>query len=170
MQTWDGKKKGRENLFNLDRLEALVDELMEELMSDEEFERLDGGKPVIFGFSLRFDQAGKPRLEEFGNVKRKADKLVKTTAREPLVDVSRDGENVVISAELPGVAKKDLKVNGTQASVILEVRGERPFYKEIALGQRIVPGSVKALFKNGILEVSLRTLPPARGGKEIAVY
>ncbi|MBS3063372.1 MAG: Hsp20/alpha crystallin family protein [Candidatus Diapherotrites archaeon] len=165
-----------------ERLEELMDELMQELMEVEGFEALDGRNPVLFGFSMRFDADGRPRIEEFGNVKPRVGAPLgiptggQSGARQeggawqPLVDVNRQGEQATISVELPGIRREDLKVRVAKSAVTVQVEGDTPYYKEIEFGERIAAGSVKALYKNGILEIGLKTEHPTRNGKAVRVH
>ncbi len=174
MLPWEKRPKlDKQTPYNMERLEELVDELMAELMSDEELEELSQGKsPVVMGFTVRFDAQGKPQIEEFGNARRKpAPEPVKVESRPPLVDIQRDkaSNKAVISVELPGVARKELKVGKSKDSVIIDVKGERAYHKEVVLGQPIDPASVKATFKNSILEVNLKLLGFTREGTKVKV-
>lgn len=177
MLPWEKKPKlDKQTPYNMERLEELVDELMSELMSDEELDELSQGKsPVVMGFTVRFDGRGKPQIEEFGNARRKpTPEPVKVESRQPLVDLQRDkdGHKAVISVELPGVARKELKVGKSKDSIIIDVKGECAYHKEVVLGEPIDPTSVKATFKNGILEINLKLLPPAKAGdgKEVRIH
>ena len=88
----------------------------------------------------------------------------------PEVDVfERDGK-FVISADLPGMTKDDIKVDVTDDAVVIEgqrkqeheersegiYRTERSyghFRRQIPLPEGVKPDTIKATFKNGVLEV-----------------
>ena len=94
-------------------------------------------------------------------------------AREPLVDVIDEGENIRVIIELPGVKKEDidLRVKGNKLVVKAEVKEEKKeenkgryyseriyktFYRTIPLPGEVDEKSAKAEYKNGILEVTLK--------------
>lgn len=152
MEPWTKKRKLRD-LFT--DLEDMVDSLIGELEKDID-RREFSDKPLLLGFSLRMDPHGRPVIEEFGNVKRKGRDIIKPTTREPLVDIQEEGRLVTITAELPGAEKKNIQIKTEDNRVIIDVKGENQFYKEVTLDTLVLPKSAKAKFKNGILELSLR--------------
>jgi|GEM_PF-1818057 len=130
---------------------------------DEIFERmfraLKSGKirePLYYGFStgeLLADAMAKPVHETHALA----------NAREPFTDVivnDKVGE-VVIIAEMPGVAKEDIGINAAKDSI--EIRAEtrdRNYYKNLPLDVEIDPNSTGAKYNNGILEIKARLKKP----------
>ena len=97
----------------------------------------------------------------------------------PSVEVYEDKDRVTVKAELPGVTQDDLSVNVTEDT--LTISGERKnkrednegstlfsetiygnFHRAIPLKQAVKLDETKAVFKDGILEV---TLPKAEESK-----
>jgi len=97
----------------------------------------------------------------------------------PLVDIAEDEGDYIISAELPDVAREDVKV--TVENGILTISGERKFEKEeknkrwhrversygsfarsFALPENGDVGKVNAEFKNGMLKVRVAKSEAAR--------
>ncbi|MDR2352115.1 MAG: Hsp20/alpha crystallin family protein [Deltaproteobacteria bacterium] len=97
----------------------------------------------------------------------------------PLINVGEDDDSIIISAELPGVKAEDLNISVKNDTVI--VKGEKKvgphpqeanFYRKerhegvfsriVTLPSKIEAEKVEALFKNGILTV---TLPKAAEAK-----
>ena len=125
----------------------------------------DGSKvrewgPFVYGYSVTIGPDGKPQVREFGNVKPGAElgrpRIDIKEEREPLVDImAADGEVKVI-AELPGADKKDIKLEGTENSLVISVdTPERKYYKEVELPAKVDPKKAKSSYKNGVLEVTL---------------
>lgn len=97
----------------------------------------------------------------------------------PHVDVIDRDENIVVRAALPGIKKKDLEVSATSHSLTIRGRSsyedkyeKGEFYrKEIAYGNFLrtisLPAAVRedkisAVFKEGLLEVTLPKLESAK--------
>ncbi|VVB50507.1 Small heat shock protein HSP16.5 [uncultured archaeon] len=123
------------------------------------------GKPIVYGFSMKVGPDGKPRIEEFGNAPVRSLPNADVTAgqREPLVDVIDGAEEITVIAELPGVDKKDIRLEADDdiLSIRVDTAG-RKYAKEIELPAEVDVENVKANYKNGILEVKLARKEPAK--------
>ncbi len=90
----------------------------------------------------------------------------------PAVNIWTNEDDLIVSAELPGIKADDIDLNITADSLVLS--GERKpaevgegiryhrqersfgrFNRSIQLPFMVDPGKAKAVFKNGILEISL---------------
>lgn len=104
----------------------------------------------------------------------------------PAVDIYEEEDRIVIKAELPGMEKKDIKVNVEDHILILEGerseenevkkenyhRNERAFgkfHRSFALPADIDPDKVNAEFKDGVLKVEIPR-PEERKPKKITVH
>ena len=131
--------------------------------------------PFVYGYSITMGPDGKPIVREFGNVKpslragpRGVPKLEVKEEREPLVDVIVN-DDVKVVAELPGVDKKDIKLDASDRALTITVNTEdHKYYKKIDLPTDIDPDSSKASYKNRVLEVTLAKRQK-REGKGIRV-
>jgi HSP20 family protein len=98
----------------------------------------------------------------------------------PLIDLQRHNGDLVISAELPGLKKDELKVQVTEDQLVVEGerkrehedehgdyhRSERSygrFYRSIPLPEGAKTDQVKAELKDGVLTV---TIPAPEAGKK----
>ena len=136
--------------------------------------------PFVYGYSMTIGPDGKPKIREFGNVKPSNDPekcgidqpcLDVKEEREPLVDiVDTDGEIKVI-VELPGVAKEDITLRGTEDSLTISVDvADRKYFKEIDVPTKIDPKKAKTSYKNGVLEVTLPKVEEKKpSGEEIKI-
>lgn len=104
----------------------------------------------------------------------------------PRVDVRRRDGQVVVSADLPGLAPEDVRVSIADHSLVIEgerrfdrvderedvYRAERiygRFRRAIPLPEGVEVDSAEARFDNGVLEISVRA-PDAEGrGREIEI-
>lgn len=104
----------------------------------------------------------------------------------PVVDIYENEDAIVIKAELPGIDKKDIKVDLKDRVLTLEgersreneVKKEDYYRKERAFGRfqrsftlsaEIDPEKIKAEFKDGVLKVEIPK-PEEKKPKKIAVH
>ena len=95
-----------------------------------------------------------------------------TSQLQPLLDVYETDNNIEVSVDLPGVEKKDVKVNLSNG--LLTISGERKntsgestegriwqetllgtFKRSLELTDAVIEDKIKAHFKNGVLKISL---------------
>jgi HSP20 family protein len=124
-----------------------------------------GGKvkewgPFIYGYSMTVGPDGKSQIQEFGNVKpetwRGRPRLDVKEKREPLADVITTDREIKVIVELPGVAKKDIKLRGTKTSLSVSAdTNQRKYFKKLELPE-VNPKSAKSKYINGVLEVVLK--------------
>jgi len=117
--------------------------------------------PIVYGYSVKIGQDGKPIVRKFGNVDSSpgfiGGGISVKEQREPLVDIISGSEDITVVAELPGVNKEDLRLNADNHFITLKsTAGERLYRKKIDLPEEIEPNTGKSTYKNGILEVSLK--------------
>jgi len=88
-------------------------------------------------------------------------------ASRPYVDLMNAGSEIIVTAELPGVNKADIRINATDAEVEITVEsanseGENRrcsrtrydnFYVKETMPAEIDPKKIKATYKNGVLEI-----------------
>ena len=188
------KRRGMSPFFSPERWFGQFDEMFERMFKDmtrdlpkeavKERKMPDGSTvrefgPFIYGYSMTMGPDGKPVVREFGNVKPShrrgmfglpEAKLEPSDAREPLVDVVDDSENLRVVAELPGVDKKDIQMKCTDDGLTISVKTpSRKYHKEVQLPTAVDPETCKATYNNGVLEVLLRKAKPKPRGKEIRI-
>lgn len=90
----------------------------------------------------------------------------------PSIDLSETKEQVKIKADLPGMSEKDIEV--TLENNVLSIKGKREseketkeesyyskervcgtFLRQVTLPKKINPDSIKAKFKNGVLDITM---------------
>jgi len=103
--------------------------------------------------------------------------------REPFVDIFDTGEEIVITAELPGVRKEDIKVNVKEDTVYIEAQVKREqeieregavrieryysgYRRVIRLPAEVIPEKAKAKYNNGVLEIRIPKKHPTKREKE----
>lgn len=111
---------------------------------------------AVYGFSIRTDIGGVPHVERFGNIRTGEEGPVVAEVREPLVDVFDEGQEIVIVAELPGVAEEEIRVEIKEDILSLQTAGERKYAKEVLLPPEADVKSLRKTYRNGILELRLK--------------
>lgn len=106
--------------------------------------------------------------------------------KEPFTDIVETKDSVIVTAELPGVEKKDIKINATEDTIEISAetkvekkieekgyyRRERSFgryYRSYTLPAKVKPDKAKATYKNGVLEVVLPKAEVKEKGKSIKI-
>lgn len=101
--------------------------------------------------------------------------------REPLVDIMDKGKHLLLVAEMPGVDKKDIKINVTEDSVSIgaeqkhsvkeekkkegyfyKERGYKRYFRQVSLPSIVIPSKSVAEYKNGVLELKLPKKKPVK--------
>lgn len=142
-----------------DRIFDALDRMIREMFRDVPLEGIQPGKSFIRGVNVHIDPHGKPKIQEFGNYSRKTSngEVKLSKQREPIVDVIENHENVAITAEMPGVEKKDIAIDIKGQSLEISVdKPERKYHKIIDLPCDVILKSSHATYKNGILDIELK--------------
>jgi len=98
--------------------------------------------------------------------------VVPSEYREPFIDVMEKDKEIIATAEMPGLEKKDIKINVTED--ILEISAETKqeekkeekgyiyrerrsgsYYRAISLPSPVDPDNSKATYENGVLEIKM---------------
>ena len=115
----------------------------------------------VYGFSIKtgLGDGGEQeiKVEPFGNIHREpSGETVVEDVREPLVDVHEEEDHVLILAEIPGVSKKDVKLDLAGDRLTISARrGEKRYHKEVALPSRFAAEKMQWDCANGILKIQL---------------
>ncbi|MGC1708768.1 MAG: archaeal heat shock protein Hsp20 [Nitrosotalea sp.] len=130
--------------------------------------------PYYYGYSVTVGPDGKPVVKEYGNVGNARPSLPATAeTREPLADVIVDDKEkaLKIVAEMPGVEKKDIKIEVIGRTILIDAEHEeRKYHTKIPIKQKVDENSVKAAYANGILEVKFQLKEEERPkGKTVEV-
>jgi len=169
------RKRWFDDFFKeFEEMERMIERMFKEAWTSEE--------PLFYGFSVSLGPGGEPEIKTFGNVKTTPTGELVKGAREPFAEVmtDKDKKELIITAEMPGVSKEDIKVNvydntiEISAKVKKEEKEEREgyirrerragrFYRAISLPCEVDAKKAKATYKNGILEVRLPKVALEKG-------
>lgn len=142
-----------------------------------------------FSMMRRFSDEMDRMMQMIGNVGFPGERLSSLSAMEnftPHIDVVEKNGKLVITADLPGLNKDDVKVDVTENAVILEgerkyeheenqegvYRSERSyghFYRQIPLPEGVKTDNATANFKNGVLEITIDAPQLAKQKRRISV-
>jgi HSP20 family protein len=141
----------------------LVEKLGELAETGQEFSKTGeiggpGRKPRgIYGFSVKVGLGDDgPRIEPFGNIRRddKSGRTEVQEVREPMVDVFEEDDYLLVVAELPGIAKEDVRVEvRDDVLTIAAEKGDKKYRKEILLPRSVSKQKMQVACNNGILEI-----------------
>lgn len=130
--------------------------------------------PLYYGYAVTVGPDGRPVVQEYGNVPAAAAAQPGAPAgREPPVDTIVDEKDNVIKlvAEMPGVEKGDIRVAVAEdGSVDISAeRGTKTYRARVPVKDGVDPDSGRATYRNGVLEVSFKRIPPKPAGKTLEV-
>jgi HSP20 family protein len=190
-EEWFGSRKKRFGSWfpDIDEMMKEMEKMMQEAFKNVEQQvpknlirerKMEDGStvremgPIVYGYSVKIGPDGKPQVRKFGNIDAFPNILGGGMAvkeeREPLVDVIKGEGEIRVIAEVPGVAKEDLKVSADENSVTIEsLTGEQRSHKRIDLPEIVDPKTAKSTYKNGILEVSFKTRSKGSTGVQINI-
>jgi HSP20 family molecular chaperone IbpA len=80
-------------------------------------------------------------------------------AREPMVDCFDEGNEIVVTAELPGVRPEEVALTIEDGALVIRTTGERRYHARQELGADVVAPSLTPELRNGILSVRLQKAP-----------
>ena len=122
--------------------------------------------PLVYGYSYSIGADGKPQFREFGNIRSLPRSLrggrprvgapMLTAEREPLADVITTNKEVIVTVEMPGITKQDIKVSAYEGAVEVSTieKGKRRYHRIIDLLSETDNETARSTYSNGILEIT----------------
>jgi len=113
----------------------------------------------IFGFSVRNLAGGEGpsvAVRPFGNIHKTDKGVAVEEAREAVVDIIEEGEQIRVIAEMPGVSESDINSEIKGDVLRIWTEGERQYETEVLLPAEVDSENVESAYKNGILELQLK--------------
>ena len=190
---WFRRKRSANWFPNIDSMMREMEKLMDEAFKNFEQQpvpkkfikehKLDDGStvkefgPIVYGYSVKIGEDGKPIIRKFGNVDVFSHSINDSShdtqqEREPLIDIINGKEEIKIVAELPGVAKENIKLYANENTLTIESSGsieERRYYKKIEFPEFVEPSSGRSHYKNGILEITFKKKNLTNKGLQINI-
>jgi HSP20 family protein len=142
-----------------------MSEMMDRLFNQAIREREDTD-PIVYGFSVKTGPDGKPVFRRFGDSVRPGENISDGLSREPLTDIIERGDTVSVTIEIPGVEREeiDLDIDGKKMTVKVD-NPNRRYHKVIELPCGVDEESVKATFRNGVLDITLTKIEKSKSRK-----
>ncbi|MBA3749961.1 MAG: Hsp20/alpha crystallin family protein [Nitrosopumilus sp.] len=156
-----------------------------------EYQTSDGVKvrevgPIVYGYSMTVGPDGKPKVTEFGNLKylgvgggggagfrigERGSNPQIIAEREPLADVNTTDKEIIVTLEMPGIKKEEIKINAYEGEVeVVANNPQRKYHKTIELPHDADIETAKSSYQNGILEVTFNKKEITKSkGKEIKI-
>ena len=76
----------------------------------------------------------------------------------PLIDILQEKDSIIIVAQIAGFNKETLKIDVTDQKLTLSAKAkDRRYYKSLNLPKVVIPNNVHTKYKNGVLEIKLKT-------------
>ena len=172
-------RRRRRSIFDIfDDLFREIEEEFRELFSEAErirevkgleegFREVRG--PFIYGFRITVGPDGRPKVEEFGNIRRSGIRPKISEEIEPLVDVLDEGDKIRVIAEMPGVEKDKISLKAVDRKLIIKASNHKKYYKEVELPDEVDIQKARASYRNGVLEVVLEKKSKEKKEFEIKV-
>ncbi len=134
-----------------ERIREMMDMMTERTLRDN-----GDLEPFVYGFSMRTGQDGRPVFQRFGDAVGNGESVGNGVSREPLSDIIERGDTISVTVELPGIEKDDIDVDIDGRRMTISVDNQhRRIRKEIELPCGVDEESIKATFRNGVLDVVL---------------
>jgi HSP20 family protein len=180
----------RDNLFGgFDDFAREMEQEFEEIFRDiennvpkelvKEYQTEGGEKvrqigPLVYGSTTTIGPDGKPIVKEFGNFRPSQrggfTKPTVLSERQPLSEVYTRDKEVVVTVELPGVAKENIKIKAYDNKVELTTDDpKRKYHEAIDLPTGVDIESVKSTFNNGLLEITFNKTADKNKGKSVKI-
>ncbi len=153
-----------------------------------EYETPEGGNvkeigPLVYGYSMTIGPDGKPKVREFGNVRSAgglgggvsspgATRALLRSEREPLADVVTSDKEVKVVVEMPGIDKKDIKVNiyDNSVEIFTTDTSQRKYRRVVELPEETDLETARSTYRNGILEITFsKRVSPKSKGRQINI-
>ncbi len=160
-------------MFYNDEFDRFFKSMFRSVNLDELFENVKSTGctgPLCYGYTMTVGPDGIPVVKQYGDAK---PELCPTSdTREPLVDTLVDDKEKIVKlvAEMPGVEKKDVKivVDGKIVNIDAE-NGDKKYHVKVPIQHKVDENSVKASYKNGILEIIFKQVEEKPTGKTVEV-
>ncbi len=159
----DDQKKGS-NFNDMDRFNRYLNKIINDIMvKNVDIKSALENTPFQNGISIKFDESGMPIIEGI-NSSTLIQGQIESHSDDMLIDIIERSESVIVDATLQGVNAEGIKIETTNNSLhIMASSASRHYDKKVDLPASVDPASGKAVFNNGVLEVTLKKASSPKG-------
>lgn len=136
-----------------------MDEIFDRLVSrlDREFM---SGTPQQYGYRIVVrDEWEEPVTQEIPD----GDTPISPVSGEPVAEVHRIGNEVKVIAGLPGITEEELRLDVKGNTLVIDAGDAEHYYRTSAVLPPVDVASMQKTLKNGVMEVTFRSLPGCPG-------
>jgi len=159
------RKVGDSDHFeSLDEANAFINQVFNNMVPDSVAVKKNENRPLIYVFNIKVDAKANLKAKH-----RQASREARGKERELLVELIEQPASMTLVAEMPGIdATKILLVSDARRLAIKSNISGKMFEKFMDLPCRTDPRKAKALYNNGVLEVTL-TKSESYSGREMKI-
>lgn len=128
------------------QMDAFADHIFARMAQD-----IGAGIPQVYGYHIVIQKCDNLPAQFKGT-----DTIPSRSGSEPIPEVHRIGNEVMVIAELPGATKESVHLDVVENELIIDANGGAHQYHTTAALPRVDPDSMQMSIKNGVLEVKFR--------------
>ena len=143
------------------------------LLADEEWPDMTGSRPTVrsYGYRMVKVPGREPVIEQWGDVPEGFGPMLGTGGpgeapegageqageKDPMLDINETDSEVMVTMELPGFRKEGIELYLNGNSLVVKASSEeRKAEKVIPLPAAVDGESIRATYRNGVLDVSMK--------------
>lgn len=130
-----------------DEMDDIFDHLFARMQED-----FMTGNPQVSGFRVVMEGTGTPRPQQ------EVPTIQSRTTVSPKTEIHRLDDEVKVIAELPGAAREQIQLEVRDSTLMIDADGIDTPYHTTAELPPVDRESMQSTFRNGVLEVTFRTL------------
>jgi len=150
-EDWDYRREDKdlieEMLQEFQRINKMLLKMMDRLMGEtiDEKDTYDDEEETYLGDRRRL-------IEEDDDIM-----INYSINRRPLIDIIRSEENLMIYVDIPGTKREEIAIKAKDNDIIIMLTKEnKRICKEIPLKTKIKPETIRAKYRNGVLEIKAK--------------
>ena len=147
------------NEMHRSRSSISFEEMIEEIFGDKK----GRNNRIVHGFCIERRSDGTTRFREFEGhpLKNRRGGPLITEEHKPTADIVDGKDEVAVTVDIPGVEREDIDLNVTEYTLEITVP-KRNYHKQIMFPCFVKAKTMKATYKNGVLDIVVKKGPSQR--------